>query len=147
MGFILGCFLNDKVVFIIALHLSLQTIVLNTCFVRKGFGQVQCFLLCRNICSWIDFRVYALEFLIGFYFHWHWILMLYNIVVLISLGFWCLALHEFKKFQIFVIFALYQESGMLQTTTLKRNLVPRFGKARKIGFGKRVYSSWVGYHP
>ena len=37
--------------------------------------------------------------------------MLYYIVVLISLGFWWLALHEFKKFQIFVIFALFKNQG------------------------------------
>jgi len=32
---------------------------------------------------------------------------------------------------IFCDFCAFQKSGMLQTTTLKRNLVPRFGKARK----------------
>jgi hypothetical protein len=37
--------------------------------------------------------------------------MLYNIVVLIPLGFWWLAVHDFKKFQIFVIFALYKNQG------------------------------------
>ena len=58
-------------------------------------------------------------------------LVMFYLVVLISLSFWWLALHEFKKFQKFCDFCTLQKSGMLQTTTVKRNLVPRFGKARK----------------
>ena len=41
------------------------------------------------------------------------------------------------KVSIFCDFCTLQKSGMLQTTTFKRNLVPRFGKARKKDrFGK-----------
>ena len=51
--------------------------------------------------------------------------MLYYLVVLISLSFWWLALHEFKKFQIFVIFALYKKQGCY--TPERRNDTIRHG--------------------
>ena len=41
----------------------------------------------------------------------------------------------FKKvFDFFLIFQKFENLGMLHTTTLKRNLVPRFEEARKNGF-------------
>ena len=78
----------------------------------------------------------------GFYFHWHWILMLYYNVVLISLGFWWLALHEFKKFQIFVIFALYKNQGCYRLPPLKEISSRDLGRLeRKIGLGNLAYTS------
>ena len=56
------------------------------------------------------FRVYALEFQLGCIPN---VIGSYVILpcVLISVGFWWLALHEFKKFQFFVIFELYKNQG------------------------------------
>ena len=48
-----------------------------------------------------------------------------------TLFFWWFALTRKQKVQIFVMFELSKKSGMLQTTTIKINLVPRFGKAIK----------------
>ena len=48
----------------------------------------------------------------------------------------------------FCDFSTLQKSGMLQTTTLKRNLAPRFGKARKkIGFGSLGLQKLGGLPP
>ena len=74
--------------------------------------------------------------------------MLYYIVVLISLGSWWLASHEYKKFQIFVIFALYKNQGCYRLPPLKEILSRDLERLeRKIGLGNWVYSGWVGYHP
>ena len=43
-------------------------------------------------------------------------------------------IYHFQKKLIFLIFQKFENPGMLHTTTLKRNLVPRFEEARKIGF-------------
>ena len=54
----------------------------------------------------------------------------------------------FKKFLIFLNFQKFEKLGMLHTTTLKRNLVPRFGEARKKDrFWIFGLVKWVGYHP
>ena len=54
----------------------------------------------------------------------------------------------FKKFLIFLNFQKFEKLGMLHTTTLKRNLVPRFGEDRKKDrFEISGLGNWVGYHP
>ena len=54
----------------------------------------------------------------------------------------------FKKFLIFLIFQNFENLGMLHTTTLKRNLVPRFGEARKKdGFWISVFRQLGGLPP
>ena len=74
--------------------------------------------------------------------------MLYYMIVSISLSFWWLALHEFKKFQIFVIFALYKNRGCYRLPPLKEISSRDLGRLeRKIGLGKRGLLKLGGLPP
>ena len=64
------------------------------------------------------------------------------------MGFWWLVLHEFKKFQIFVIFALYKNQGCYRLPPLKEISSRDLGRLeRKIGLGNWVYSRLGGLPP
>ena len=48
---------------------------------------------------------------------------------------------------IFLIFQKFENLGMLHTTTLKRNLVPRFEEARENGFENSGFCQLGGLPP
>ena len=74
--------------------------------------------------------------------------MLYNIVVLLPLGFWWLAVHEFKKFQIFVIFAFYKNQGCYRLPPLKEISSRDLGRLeRKMGLGNMGLHKLGGLPP
>ena len=55
--------------------------------------------------------------------------------------------YNFQKFLIFLNFQKFENLGMLHTTTLKRNLVPRFEEARKNGFENFGFGQLSGLPP
>ena len=55
--------------------------------------------------------------------------------------------YNFQKFFDFLEFSKFENLGMLHTTTLKRNLVPRFEEARNNGFENSGFWQLGGYHP